>query len=325
MKYFLFFFRSVVLHSVFPFVLCFFTISTSAAATIELTDFESGVIPQGYRRITCAACVDAISVVDSSNINARSGKYAVKFKILQNTSLDTNIGGSRRPRAQLSKPKGISAGLSVDKGKEYWAGFSIFVPNDWVTDNTRHDSIADFHVVRDRCTNGVWDQINGAIEPESSSPLQFDILGNDWRIRSKWDSRPCHTNPTEGQDIVYRKPFKKGVWTDFVVRVIFSYDNKGILQIWKNDGGNNGLELIVDRIGVPNSFNNEVGNYFKFGIYKAKWETQTDSPVQKRVIYFDEVRFADTDGSKSIVSPPSPPSFLAKPNIPATPNIKKEP
>jgi hypothetical protein len=99
--------------------------------------------------------------------------------------------------------------------------------------------------------------------------------------------------------------------------MLVSYKSNGILQIWKND------ELIVDRKG-PNVYNNEKSNYFKFGLYKTGWETRTDSPVQTRVIYIDEVRVASGPSASAItVSPPEsrPPTNPNVPRSPTKPNV----
>ena len=93
-----------------------------------------------------------------------------------------------------------------------------------------------------------------------------------------------------GQDMIDIGPQELGVWTDFVIRFLFSHEDDGITQVWR-DG-----ELVVDRVGMPNHYNNERGPYLKVGFYKAGWlNNKTD--VSTRTVYFDAIRvYEGTDG-----------------------------
>jgi len=82
-----------------------------------------------------------------------------------------------------------------------------------------------------------------------------------------------------------------------VFHVKWSHKSDGILQVWK-DG-----QLIVDKKG-PNTYNDQVGPYFKIGVYKPDWkENPQASNTDKRVLYFDQVRIGDNNAGYSAVTP----------------------
>jgi hypothetical protein len=286
-----------------------FSSSVTSAADFFLSDFETGAIQpraanhDGWSAQKC--CTDSIVVTDLTNkMSTRLGKNAIKFTIRltdpRDQKLNPNVPG--RPRAQLNRSKGILS--EFINGKEFWTGASVFIPNDWIIDKTRHDVLFQWFQKRDICKNGVWDP-TGTPEVSGSPPMQLRVEGANWVVVNRWDDRPCHTHPIQGNENLLRMPVNKGVWTDWVFRTIFSAGNDGLIQIWK-DG-----VLVVDRIG-KNTFNNKIGNRLTVGLYKAGWEKIVNSPVQKRVIYYDEIRISEATPNISIaenrkrVSPPGP-------------------
>jgi hypothetical protein len=69
-----------------------------------------------------------------------------------------------------------------------------------------------------------------------------------------------------------------------------------LLEIWK-DGAN------VHSAQGQNKFNDGQGNYMKFGIYKWDWSQNKPSGTTQRVMYYDELRIADQQGSYNAVVP----------------------
>ena len=81
----------------------------------------------------------------------------------------------------------------------------------------------------------------------------------------------------------------KGVWLDFVVRVVWSNSDDGMVKIWVNDN------LLLEHQGAtmdPQGYARGQGPFAKFGIYRShlyRWEyPERDHPTQ--VLYFDEYR-----------------------------------
>ena len=139
------------------------------------------------------------------------------------------------------------------------------------------ESIADWHSRPDRWAGET--AMGGA-------PLSIRIEGREWNIRVRWDSRLItRDKEIEGQEIIWRGPYEKGKWTDWVVSVKWSFNDDGRIEIWKHG------EKIVDRTG-PNAYNDVRGApYFKFGVYKWAWrkEPYRRSTAVRRVLYFDDV------------------------------------
>lgn len=187
-------------------------------------------------------------------------------------------------RAQGDRPCGRSE-LSSDRigtqfGRWYSYGFSVFIPNDWKADDLSMESIAGWHSRPDFVLGET--RMGGA-------PLAIRIDGKEWNIRVRWDSRLItYDGQVEGQSIVWREPYVKGKWTDWVVAVRWSFKNDGRVEIWKD------RKKIVDRTG-PNAYNDLRGApYFKFGIYKWAWLKKPYRPsgAIHRLLYFDNVWMA---------------------------------
>ena len=312
--------KLVLFSSVIP-LYFYSSLAFSATETEDfISDFETGKIQNagdphdGWGQQGC--CADSIQVINidkekNHNISTRIGKNATRFIMRLSDPRDQTVNPDipGRPRANMLRTKGTHSEFA--HGKEYWVGLSVFVPNDWVTDNTRHDATFFWFQRKDACKNGAWDP-TGSLEVGGSPPLEMIILGSDWILKSRWDSRPCHTHPVEGQANLWRSKIKRGQWTDFVYHIIFSAGSDGLIEVYSdNDSKDGTLTKVATKTGI-NTFNNELGPYFKIGLYKPGWERIINSPVDTRVIYYDEVRIADHDPALSKqenirkVSPPGP-------------------
>ena len=62
-------------------------------------------------------------------------------------------------------------------------------------------------------------------------------------------------------------------------------------------------EKVIDRTG-PNAFNDEIGPFFKMGLYKGWGDPKKPcDAVDKRVVYHDEFRMGGADASYEDVAP----------------------
>jgi len=180
---------------------------------------------------------------------------------------------------------------TISIGKEYWYGFSVFLPQDHVPDNI-WELVAQWHGRPDFDLGEDWRNPCMALRPQSD--------GN-WHVSLIWDSK---ANTFESGERVYDGsrnwtvgPYARGEWTDWVFHVKWSYEDDGLLEIWQND------ILIITRNG-PNCFNDAKGPYFKMGIYKG-WKDRYDPVgiVAERTLYHDEVRIGDANTTYADVAP----------------------
>ncbi len=207
---------------------------------------------------------------------ARAGKHALQ------SSLDRY--GDRYPnRTEVSGPR-------ADIGKEYWYGFSIFLPEDYVPDRV-WEIVAQWHSVPDFDVGEKW----------RNPVMALSTTGGRWGWVNRWDAK---RNTFQGGVRQYGGvreydlgPYETGVWTDWVMHVKWSYDQDGIAEVWK-DG-----RKVIDQSG-PNAFNDARGPFFKMGLYKGWGDPGTScDAVKKRVIYHDEFRMGGADASYEDVAP----------------------
>lgn len=226
-----------------------------------------------------AAAPSSIQVVTSP---VRSGSYAAKFTL--NTT-DPLVASGKR--AEIRK-KGNFANV----GKEFWYGFSMYVPTYWATDPSSAEILAQLHDRPDTALGETW----------RSPQISLGIIGGKWYLRNRWDPKPKTIgNDPKPEGNVNRfdlGPVTKGVWTDWVVHAKWSYGSDGVLEIWKN-----GVPVV--KYNGPNAYNDQKSPYWKFGVYKPDWKKPDygSSVVTSRTLYLDNVRFGDSNSNYNQVNP----------------------
>lgn len=204
-----------------------------------------------------------------STAEVRDGKYAIK------TFLDRK--NSRTSfRTELAM-KSIRAKPGVD----YWYGFSVFLPNDYVADPI-WEIVAQWHAVPDKSLG----------EIDVNPPIALHSEKGKWKVSTIWDSRQVTTKDYEGSRDYDLGNYKRGAWTDFVFHIKWSPHSDGLLEVWK-DGQN-----VVSTKG-PIGYNDAVGPYFKFGLYKG-WRDRSSPAgvVSTRTLYHDAIRVASGPNAK---------------------------
>lgn len=192
--------------------------------------------------------------------------------------------------------------------RSYWIGLSIYVPSDW-KQSTSGDVLFQIHNQPDDWAN-------------SKSPI-FAIVtqkgGLNWRLANFYITRPEAEVPgNTGLILAFAnetQPIRTGEWTDWVIEYrpdwrLLEDGGVGVTRVWKD-----GLK-IVDYAG-PNAFNETLGPYLSFGLYKSAWRSSTFvDTVAERYYYHDELRVSRPDqGSYELVAPGRD-AGTARPNSP---------
>ncbi len=221
----------------------------------------------------------------------RSGGYSIKASLDYYTS-STRYRSESRPKVP-----------DVVAGRDYWYGFSVFLPSSHVPDTIAWELVAQWHRIPDEG------------EASQNPPLSLSTTGGRWGLNNKWDSAAITLNKSyDGSRSYDLGPYERNKWTDWVFHIRWSYGNDGLLQVWK-DG-----ELVVNKTG-PNCYNDQRMPYFKAGLYKGWKEGQPVNPaITSRVVYHSDFRIAGPEGSYAAVAPgqnagarPRPPTLLMSP------------
>ncbi len=245
-----------------------------------------------------------VPVVQSTKV--RAGGHALKstLKFFNGAGASSSL----RERVEV-RPKTPA----TEVGKEYWYGFSIYLPG---AADGADNYVADKYWEIVAQWWAPYDSSECCRNPPLTLRTSMDGVGGHWYIGGKWSAKANNSN--HDYDGTFSKdlgPYETGKWTDWVFRVKWSYLNDGILEVWK-DG-----KQVLSRIDLPIGYNDLKGPFFKMGIYKGQWEKEPDDgstldAVSYRVIYHDEFRMADERGSYAAVAPggevpaPAPPSAL---------------
>jgi hypothetical protein len=257
---------------------------SDAGATdlIQLRDFEMGDLSGFYwSGSNGPEVVTFPHPVRAGNYSMRS--YLHRYESQYSYRTEVHVGSDG------SNPPNTGEVFRFNIGEEYWIGLSIYIPGDFVIDTS-------------------WDvlfQIQATPDPgeDYRSPVfVIETLADDWRIFSRWDSRQNSGsgNQFEGVEIIYEGALGSdiGKWTDWVIHVKWSYQDDGLLEVWR-DG-----TRIVNREG-PNCCNDEGGPFTQMGVYKSLWrDPSSPSNTDWRLFYHDELRIAGADATYEDVAPP---------------------
>jgi len=249
-----------------------FTKSTASNVISDGT-FERGLSP--WKKVPKAiktCCNHSLKIVNSPT---RAGNRAVQFTLNQ-------LDGVRR--AELRSVNAVPA------NSEAWYGFSVYLPKSWVIDRGANDIIAQYGAPPDRKL--------GETHSRGGPPLALVVSGKNFHIVRRWDTNPTTTpKSVDNEERIDIGAYKTGVWTDFVIHIKWSYKHDGFIQVYKNG------KLVVDK-KVSTNRNDQGGIFFNTGIYKPKFETQPEeSDVDKRVLYFDEIRIGQANAKYQDVAP----------------------
>jgi len=159
---------------------------------------------------------------------------------------------------------------------ERWYAFNIWLPASYAVDSLP-EIVAQWHGTPD------FD-----LGEDYRSPADALLIKNgNWYLDSRWASQAVNDNNNLIGKILAN--FGKTVtekWTQWIFHIKFSYKDDGLVEVWK-DGAK-----IYSKKG-PNYYNDKIGPYFKFGIYKWDWMKPQNTKVNKRILYFGDVQLGD--------------------------------
>ena len=273
-------FMSVVFGTIF-----FVAPNTSDAAILLKADYETGNFNQAPSGGWTSFCCSHSAQIVTSPV--RGGSKAARYELRY---ADPKHDSARSERIYKGNSRIGKVG-----GPDEWYGFSIYLPPDYEIDDDPHrwkglgkgEIVAQWHSTPDP----------GEISPSPPLALYTDL--GKWKFTSVHSSNPILTSNNGTWVFLWEAPYQRGVWTDWVVHVKWSYQSNGFLEIWQNG------KKVVDYKG-PNSYNDKGNNYFQWGIYKAHWN-KGPSHVTRRIIYNDELRIGDSTSSYNEVAPSGSP------------------
>ena len=160
---------------------------------------------------------------------------------------------------------------------ERWYAFNIWLPNSFVVDNLP-EIVAQWHATPDFDLG----------EDYRSPPIAIMIQNGTWQLDTRWASNAVNTNNSvSGRIVTDLGKVENEKWTQWIFHIVFSYKDDGLIELWKNG------QKVYTKKG-PNYYNDKIGPYLKFGIYKWDWlKTDIKTVTDKRVLYFGDVKLGD--------------------------------
>ena len=207
--------------------------------------------------------------------NVRKGRAAIRFEVRQGDERISPRSGMTSYRSELNERPIFTAAM----GKDYWYGFSMYIPEDFPETNSRLN-IGQWHAS--------YDEELGEIK--RSPILSQKYKRGKFYVNVRYSSQEIQkSNDGIKKLILETRNMQKGVWHDFIYHVKWSYRDDGYVDMWLD-----GNKLIEYK--GPVGYNDKDGPYFKYGIYR-------DDVPEAYVIYFDEYRrgnsYEDVDPSRN--------------------------
>src|SRR5690554_6194292 len=195
-----------------------------------------------------------------------------------NVVADPDLGPNKVGRFELrdSDPQ-VKRGTRAEVGfrtveKELWYAYSIYFPVEGYESDNTPEIISQ------------WHQLRGG-----SPPNAIQVENDEIYLRSI-----CKGNGSGIDDHLFTNytlgKVERGKWQRFVFHLIHSPGDDGLIEIWLN--GEN-----IYNLNGPN-MRKEFGlPYFKMGIYKWRWNDDSKTLTNRRILLFDDIIIGNKEAS----------------------------
>ncbi len=189
---------------------------------------------------------------------------------------DPDVHGSKRSELTLRIPE-----LENPLGSNIY-NIGIMLPNggtdDYLTDPISPEIIVQWHNWPD--PGEAW----------TNPPLSLHTENGRYILRRVWDDAPMSTSESirakgfTAQHDLGSYMADKGRFVNWRFEIKWGWLNEHNPKIVVYKDGVNVLT-----ISGPNTTNDQIGNYFKIGVYKWDWKNNNRSVIDRRVIYYDNI------------------------------------
>jgi hypothetical protein len=273
---------------------------TVTAGIIFSVDYEDGTFGNvtvrtsepgaGYASICCQPPEGHSAKIVTSPV--RVGTKALKMTLTPEDE-GYQYGSYKKPYYRAEFEKGGFDYIGLQR----WYGTSIRIDPNWkdnVTSGTNDALVMQWHS----------SPLSGCTTLSPHLMISY-TTSNKWKITSLSYSGSCPSSSTVTKRI-WEFAGSKDVWVDWVVNVKWSTGSDGFLRVWK-DG-----TLVIDHSG-PTVQRAESTMRIKWGVYKARWATETIPPGDILVVYHDQIKIGDASSSYTEVAPTNSSSTVVSP------------
>jgi hypothetical protein len=145
---------------------------------------------------------------------------------------------------------------------EYWIGFTLQIPADWVYLDDVYTSATPFRAY--------FFQIHGG--DNLGRPPIIGLRNEGHRMSVNICGNNDYSSPTK--ECVYRAVGDvavAGEWEDWVIYDKLSSNPDGVVKVWRNGA------LVLDESNIRTSFNDSTPHYLKLGTYVPTWKDAVNS------------------------------------------------
>ena len=203
------------------------------------------------------------------------------------------------PRCHISKLNDVNGRMIQDQ--EYWLGWSIYFPKDYVVEKTPRAGtvLMEFKGVGG---SNIMFPLSLSLDIDNDGVQRYGFFSRrDGEYQNGWTQSWLY----HWGDNVFPP---KGVWIDYVVRLNISLKSTGYIEIWERVNGGT-LKKVTSYNGVTTYWGSDGKPpkssdywYMVYGDYKAKI-AKLPVTAPDNTTYYDEFRVAKGSGGGILVDP----------------------
>ena len=177
--------------------------------------------------------------------------------------LDTNTSYCEEElcyRAEVKTEQSRRLDMLPSNEGEYWFGFTLQIPEDWVYMNDEYSSGTPFRTY--------LFQVHGG--DNMGRPPIIGLRNEGYRISVNICGNNESSSSSQECSYIGIGDVVVGEWENWVVYDKMSYSTDGVVKVWRN--GN----LVLERSNLRTSFNDVEPHYMKIGTYVPTWKKAVD-------------------------------------------------
>ncbi len=200
-----------------------------------ISDFEKQPWDQQWDELVCRNISQQFLIGNRSQIPVRQGNYAARFIVRPGDAQPGTTG----ERCEAGHYKDIQHGYTQEKpNDEFYYGWSTYIPSDWRTPSGW-------------CIIAQWHARAATLSPISMYIDENNNIGMNFFSGLVTMPASWYKNYAFRGSFPIVKNFRKNAWHDFIIRIKFTPNNTGILQVWHKMQWEKTWVQVLSKVNIP--------------------------------------------------------------------------
>lgn len=200
-----------------------------------ISDFEKQPWDQQWSEVVCRSISQQFLIGNRSQIPVRQGNYAARFVVRPGDAQPYTSG----ERCEVGHYNDFHRGYTLEKpNDEFYYGWSTYIPSDWRTPSGW-------------CTIAQWHARAGTLSPiamyiDANNNIGMNFYSGLVTMPANW-----YKNYAFRGDFPIVRNFARNAWHDFMVRIRFTPNNTGLVQVWHKMQWEKTWVQVLSKVNIP--------------------------------------------------------------------------